>query len=438
MRTVAVHLAALLLCLALTGCGTGTDDRPDVVLIVIDTLRADHLACYGYGTETAPWLSALAERGVVCRQVHATSSWTAPSTASLLTSLEPAQHGVISGFRAVAVRRQQSADIHLNRVADEVETLAETLRQAGYATFAVTDNHNVCDEMGFAQGFDRFQNYMYESAETVNATVLGWATEIDAAQPYFLYLHYMDPHRPYQQRPPLFRPGERQVDTWLSAYDSEIHYCDGMIARLADRFGWDDDTLLIVTSDHGEEFLDHGGFDHGKTLYGEVLDVPLVFAFPDGRPGPDHVDRRCSLLDVTPTILAALGIEAPRDTEDRPVYRGHDLMPLLRGETTAEPARPFFSDLLSAPWFGERRLESLILDDLKLIVTLPDTVELFDLAADPGERRNVSADRRADVLRLWEYMDRARSAWPRYTDQGVEATLDAEAIEKLKSLGYVR
>jgi len=431
MRRSLLFLVLVCVSIGVAACSKPEDSRPNVVVIVIDTVRADHLPFYGYAKNTAPFLSELATRGTVCETTYSTSSWTAPATASLVTSLYPLQHGVLSGFRATQVRRQTDTRITLDRIPEPVQTVAEVLQDAGYATFAVTDNPNICNEMGFAQGFDRFQNFHDEGAAVVNRAVLAWSRHLESADPYFLYLHYMDPHRPYVNHDPGYQPvGDERRDA-IAAYDSEIAFVDGKIRELYEHFGWDENTLLVVTSDHGEEFQEHGGWDHGRTLYGEVLDVPLVFVFPQGVSAVDRLSAGVSILDVMPTIRNFVGL--PPSGQDQ----GISLLAACGGEKLASD-RLHFADLRAAPWFGNLVLQSVVRGPEKLIVTRPDRHELYDLAADPGETRNLADSRPDDVAALWQdYQDR-QAHWIQFDPEKVETTLDEEQIEKLKSLGYVR
>ena len=174
-----VALAAAVL--GASSCDNQQEVRPNIVLIVIDTLRPDHLPFYGYDRDTAPFLSSLAEGGVVFERVHSTSSWTAPATASIVTSLNPLQHGVLTGFRMVASLRKIDPTITLNRIPAEVTTVAEVLQEAGYSTYAVTDNINICREEGFEQGFDRFWNYDYRHGYCLD---FGWGIRQDVKYTY--------------------------------------------------------------------------------------------------------------------------------------------------------------------------------------------------------------------------------------------------------------
>lgn len=419
--------------LGLSSCGS-QEPRPNVVLIVIDTLRADHLACYGYERDTTPFLSLLAKEGVVCARTHSTSSWTAPAMASLLTSLNPVQHGVLSGFLATQERRKSDTTITLDRIPDALETLAETLGAAGYQTFAVADNHNICKEMGFSQGFDRFQNMNYRSAKVVNATVMEWADQISSANPYFLYLHYMDPHSPYHQQDPEYRSQGDDLLDKLAAYDSEITYVDEMIRELYKHFGWDRNTVVVVTADHGEEFQDHGGWEHGHTLYHEVMDVPLIFVFPDETAAASRLETRASILDIIPTLRDYLQLAASDQDQ------GISLLPLFRSQAdqSGQDDRMFFAHLHSAPWLGDLDLQAVIQDSDKLVVTQPDQRELFDLDADPQELINLSEQKPEVITELWGIFQQRQGEWFKVDPEKVETTLTPEEIKKLKSLGYAQ
>ncbi|MDE0896285.1 MAG: sulfatase-like hydrolase/transferase [Planctomycetota bacterium] len=205
--------STLLLCLAsfgigLSGCTSESPEepapRPDVVMIVVDTLRADRLAFYGCDRENAPFLSSLAAKGLVFEQSQAPGPWTVPSTASLMTSTYPFQHGVVDGFDWNASDEENVGET-VNRIPASVETLPEMMQGFGYKTYGVSANVLVGFEMGFDRGFDHFSALDDEIAETVNTTLLQWKDEIlGAEQPNFIYLHYFDPHDPYYAREPWF------------------------------------------------------------------------------------------------------------------------------------------------------------------------------------------------------------------------------------------
>ena len=429
-----ILLLLLLVIGVANGCTLRQPNRPHVVVVLIDTLRADQLPFYGYGVNTAPFLSWLAERSIVFDNAWSTSSWTAPATASLFTSLYPFQHGVITGLMYTEALRREDPRITVNRIADEITTLPEVLQQAGYRTFGVSDNPNVCAAEGFEQGFDRFANYNYRNAEVVNDQVLEWAEEITSSDPYFLYLHYMDPHSPYHPRDERARsiPADDEYKKTLASYDSEIRFVDAHVAALFDRFAWDENTIVIVLSDHGEEFWERGGLGHGNNLYTESLRIPLLVYFPGGDLTPLRVERNVSIVDVLPTIRSLVGLDPgetdegvdllqpPDGADDRTLY-AH----LWRRRGTVDPD----DDLLA---------EGVVSREWKYMSTLPGGEKLFNLALDPVERRSVLADEqnRARGLRAAYAAFVKNSRKYRSAESSISA--DDEMLKKLRSLGYVR
>ncbi|HMB68792.1 MAG TPA: sulfatase, partial [bacterium] len=272
------------------------DPPPNVVIVMIDTLRPDHLALYGYGTVTSPFLDDLGDRSLVFRRATSTSSWTAPAVASLFTGLYPQQHGVTLGLQAQRTtggRQKLSA----HRLAPDVRTLPEVFRRAGYATYGISTNVNVDQALGFQRGFDRFVRLEHvplagiadpiagktpanipATAEHVDAVLREWEPDLRAADPWLLYLHFMDPHKPYHARPPWFEDPGPDGDGTVAAYDSEIAYLDRTLARIHERLGLGGHDIVVVVSDHGEEFGDHGGHGHKGGLHRELNRIVLMIS----------------------------------------------------------------------------------------------------------------------------------------------------------------
>jgi arylsulfatase A-like enzyme len=404
--------------------------RPNIVVILIDTLRRDHLPFHGYTRDTAPFLTRLAARGVVFDQAYSTSGWTSPATASLFTSLYPFQHGVIVG-----IQKQREQEYRFHRLPQGVETLAQSLKKAGYATYAISDNIQVSPVTGFDPGFDAFESASDASAVAVNKRAKKWRAEIQARAPYFLYLHYLDPHEPYLPHAPWFESFMRDDRPALSrrdfeaAYDSEIRFVDEKIAGLFEDYGWDENTLVLVTADHGEEFGDHGHGGHAHTLYSELVNVPLLM-YRDRWTTPRRVPHAVSLIDVLPTLREAAGLSPD------PRNEGVSLLPLATGQGWPYADRPLFTELVTLA--GDEVLTSAIRRRWKRIERRSGTQELFDLEHDPQETQD-RASERPDLLRdlAGQYLVYVKNARKYGDSSKSDVVLDPESIEKLRALGYV-
>ncbi len=405
------------------------------MLVVVDALRRDRLPAYGAPREIAPFLGELGRRGVVFERAHSTSSWTAPATASLLTGLHPLQHGVTSGLMATRRRQRQGERVRLNRIPAAAETLAELMARAGYAGFALTQNPNVSELLGFDQGFSRFRNQRRKDrAEELNSRLLAWSGVLRASRPYFLYLHYLDPHEPYRENAPWFDRTARGEARTRSAYDSEVRVFDEHFRRAFHELGWERETAIVVTSDHGEALGERGAFGHGGSLHAELLDVPLLLVLPDGRGAGRRVAERVSHLDVLPTLAELLGVRPARDVA------GRSLLPLVDGARApaGEPREILAHLKRQEPGRPAMEQQALVKGDLKLISGAERGPLLFDLARDPGERVNLAAQR-PDLARALEARLRTlvRALRPLPGDAS-EVDLDPETQERLRALGYVR
>jgi len=446
----AVLLALLLLAVPpagaaeLAGC-----DNPPVILIVVDTLRADRLGVYGYRRNTAPALSSLARSAAVFERAYATSPWTLPTMGSLYTGLLPAQHG------AGAVLTVGEKVLY-GQLRPEPPTIGEALLAFGYPTHAVAGNPNLHARFGVARGF---ASYDYEAggmdhlrrADVIVDRALAWIAERHGA-PFFLLVHIFDPHMNYD--PPAatrgrftaalpagrcslpfaetlrLRAGLQLTDDEQrfvgAAYDEEIAFVDEQMARFAAglrALGVWQRAVVVFTADHGEELWDHGGFEHGHTMYDELLRVPLLVWGPGVRPG--RIRTPVSLADVAPTLLDALG--AP----PLPGTAGISLWPLLRARRPPA-ARPLVAE---SPRYGPRAA-AIIRWPHKLIADVDaNNVRLFDLAADPGERRELKTSHAATAAALRAELDRHIASSTRTRPQA--ASLDDDTRERLRALGYL-
>ena len=425
---------------------------------MIDTLRADHLGVYGYDRPTSPNLDRFAEESTVFLDAQAQTSWTRTAVLSLFTGLLPQVHGVNQRDQALA---------------PEVETLAELLSASGYETLGFYTNGNVDAAFGLDQGFDHYQ-YLRESrerqsfhllADTLNSWAFRWLDDRpprDEREPFLLYLHATDPHAPYTPPGEFYErfasgvdpalglidqvhdisAGRREAppgtaEAWRDLYDGEIAFVDHHFGRFVERLrdlGLYDSSVIIVLSDHGEEFGEHGGWEHGKTLYGEQLRVPLLIKLPDGAGAGRRVDARANQIDVLPTLLDLLRIAGP-------VVDGRSLLPEILGLASPDDEPPPSFAYLR---LGERHARSVIERGFKRIVddtaTRPALAhQLFDVASDPLETQDLTgqnplAEGFLEQRLQWLELDlerRNRGA------EASEATLDDALRERLEALGYV-
>lgn len=452
----------------------------NVILVSLDAVRADHLGCYGYDRKTSPAIDALAAQGAVFERAVSPSSWTLPVHMSIFTSLYPSFHGVDrSGIRwNVSLPKTE-------------KTMAEYLHDSGYATGAMMSSPFLIAKWGFGRGFDLYRQYPTDAkAQSDRAALwLQWhGHQVDsglAPNHFFLFLHFMDAHIPYKVPPELRKKfpvrtisGDAQppagkaadgkapaspcvpqraprfaveLDEARAQYDAEINYIDTHLGRLLkalEDLGWSESTIIVLAADHGEEFGDHGGTKHKETLYEEVLRVPLILRWPGSIAGGQRIGTPVTLLDVLPTVLEATGQKAPDGLQ------GISLLPFLSrpggGAPLAVPqARELFAELgpLGLEWEMPFHRKAVIRGDQKLVVTYAKeggvTKELYDLSADPRERCNVYAERRAEprIQRMEERLDQFIRQGVEYraanaSEEGFEAS--QELLEQLRSLGYIQ
>ncbi|MBD3349635.1 MAG: sulfatase-like hydrolase/transferase [Candidatus Eisenbacteria bacterium] len=472
-------------------------DGLNVVLVLVDALRADHLGCYGYSRQTSPNVDRLAGEGVLFTRAYSQAPRTKESTASMVTSLYPSTHGMS----------------RLGNVLPEsATTLTEAMKEAGYATAIFAANPMISPTYGFGRGVDHFYteapsvldralllrvsrkagrrlsavswlpelmanveeflpmpgaDYPFEGrdAARINGAFLEWVDGLGET-PFFAYLHYMEPHTPYEPPAPFdetFDPGYEgpKVTTYpegeslilpfvegkelpeqvrrnmVAQYDGSIAYFDeqfeDLLAGLRRR-GLEDETLIVFTSDHGEEFFEHRGWGHGHSLHEELIRVPLIMWCPGSIPAGETLDTVVRHVDLMPTLLGAAGTVK---TLDAPEYEGVNLWTMLRSRSELGTELPVFAEVLA----GGHSAQGLVKGTWKIVLTrfgAEEHVALFDLSGDPDERVNLSSERGdiAEAL-LSELLVLCDAAASRRGDTGI-TELDEETEEKLRALGYVQ
>jgi arylsulfatase A-like enzyme len=426
--------------------------RPrSVILIGVDTLGARHLGLYGSRRPTSPFLDRHARRGMVFDRAYSTSPWTLPSFASMFTGLLPSGHGVHVVLRKDGHRR-------FGRLDASAPTLAEILARNGLTTTAVVQNPILRTEFGLHRGFEVYDfeggdNVSHRKADAVVERALAWVDRRQLAdQGFFLFVHLFDPHLNYDAPQP-FRGGfTGQIESRLqlpiqgaksirdrtsrltpadrefieAAHDEEVRgldeqlrlFFDGLAARELD-----DETLVVLTADHGEEFFEHGGFEHGHTMFEELLRVPLIVWGPGVSAGREPAP--VSVADVAPTVLEALGIARPG------TMFGMSLWPSLR-ERRAIGLRPLVAE---STMYGSEQ-KALVLWPHKLVVRpVEGKRALFDVEADPGETRDLVEAQPERAASMGEMLDRLAAG--RATRAG-QRDVPPEVVEALHALGYVQ
>ena len=455
----------------LHGCGTNTIEapssaaKPDIILISIDSLRPDHIGCYGYKRDTTPYIDQLAAEGVRFNNAMSTTSWTLPAHAALFTGLYDSAHGLVD-------KALKLADAHV--------TLAEVFRDAGYQTSGFYGGPFLHPTFGLHQGFMSYYSCMTTTADDADINAIrgsshvashhditgprtlerfgNWLATADD-RPMFVFLHMWDVH--YDYIPPKhyvdrFDPDyqgsvraenfmwnqsitrdmpARDLEHVIALYDGEIRFTDDILKQILDKLdeaGRFERALIVVTADHGEEFFEHGGKGHMRTLFDELVRVPLIVRWPGQLSAGQVISDQVCLIDVMPTLLSLAGVSPPRQIQ------GRDLSPLLHG--TNLPPVPALLEL----YFGKREAQALRTNEYKAYVhnRVPG---FYDLSLDPGELHNRAVVAGQFNPKFQEAMTRIRSLIGQnqvVNEQGgLKAVrpsgLSEQMIQQLKSLGYI-
>ena len=448
----------------------------NILLITIDALRADHLSCYGYERTTSPHIDRIAGEGFIFEHVTAPSSWTAPSMVSLFTSVYPINHGVVHGFI-----KNGKTILNQEVFSREITTLPEILKAQGYTTFGIAANLHLSEQFGFGRGFDYYKCLPWSPAPDVNKTLAPWRNAIKSSEKFFLWIHYFDPHHFYHARAPwiedyssrelvqtlnlsrktvvqltksipLFREDDQALSHLIALYDSEINYVDHHMGELMQSFGLEENTLVIITSDHGEEFLDHEMIGHGHNLYAESITVPLIIKLPQGS-SKRVTNQHVSLLDIMPTVLSLAQIPSPEQTIGEPLIsptgevvpvgerllfteleRGKDLN--LKAVLTED--KKYIYDYSAKDRTLSGRLKRAWKKDWRYLFNFKEVIErLFDTQQDPRDHINLINEQSSLAEALKKQLDGWIASSHRYPVTQVTITPSLETQEQLKSLGYI-
>ena len=413
-------------------------NRPNIILVSIDTLRADHIHGYGYERETTPTLDDLMQRGTSFLNTISPSPWTLPAHVSLFTSLYPHTHGVTD---------------HMLAVNERVPALGELLGRAGYTAGAFTTSPNLSPRHGFGWGFDAYV-CKEERAPAVCERALAWLTQIQSKE-FFLFLHFFDVHNDYTPLPHYLEMFESSYDGeidgtgkilyevrdgnmelsdedvrhLIALYDGEIRQLDqtlGVFFGALEQKGLLSNTVIIITSDHGEEFMEHGGVLHGRTLYDELVKVPLILVGPT-IPAGKLIETQAELIDIMPTILELCGVRIPSGLE------GRSLLALISQSDADWPEIAFAEADHKNEVHDVKRI--IRTDRYKLYYDRhTKQEELYDIVLDPGESNNI-LEQKPEVAE--ELRTKLRAWMATRKGNPTTFTLTDNEKERLRALGYL-
>ncbi len=451
------RLTILLLLLSLLAFGAsacGKTKQPPIVLIVIDTLRADHVGSYGYERPTTPALDAFAKQGVRFTHTYAPASWTVPSMNSMFTGVYPPRHGVVfAEIENVTVSSQQT-------MSKKFTTLAESLQAAGYATFGISANYHMHEQYGMDQGFDHYKTFWFADREAVDKQLEIFLPQIQRlhkqGKPYFLFVHYFDPHHPYKinkgftermapeldlelvekysstkfvdwaQTGVFFKEPDK-MQMLVDLYDGEVAACDDSLAKLLKSLPGYEQAAVVVTSDHGEAFGEHHNMIHGRDLYAETVDVPLAIKLPGGKQAGLTVDTPVSLIDLYPTLATLAGAQRPKYLD------GLDLAPLWSGKALAERMLYSFTERVRTNSWA-----ALIGPQFKLMHSIAENKYfLFDRLTDATETENVYEQHGDLALEYRRLLAEKRGQEPLYKPGVTGEPMSDQLRSTLRDLGYL-
>lgn len=490
LLAICYKIAAFVLVLFLMGLNSyvfihskKTQENPNVIFILIDALRADHLSSYGYQRNTSPYIDSIAREGVLFRNAISSAPWTVPSVTSMFTSLYPSVHGVL--------KHSQTSMGMLN---NDYVTLAELLLEGGYETAGIVSNPWLNRGININQGFKTYRMVDWKNASEVTSEALSWLDRRSSSPfllswldkrpiiPFFLYVHYMDVHAPYnnvpqsynrlfaENRENLFKRNiseeelkkmpsywgikdvnKMDLNSYITPYDQKIRFVDDEIKNLINKLETTDlldNTLIVIVSDHGIQFLEHGRWDMGGNLHDENIHIPLIMKFPRKLPRNYIIDNQVRSIDIMPTLLEMLNFSAPDN------INGESLLPLI-----------YKKEKINLDAFSEavydyedvnnklieninNQIQSLRTNEFKIIYdhdisSLRRGLYFYDLKMDSKESFNLTQNNKYknQFERLYNrlnYIIKENNGLVKYYEKNQTVELNKETKDKLKSLGYIQ
>jgi len=435
---------------------TYNHDRPNILFVSVDSLRNDHLGCYGYQRNTSPNIDEFSKDSTIFEKTICQAPWTKPSIGSMLTSLYPSVHGADSqgehGDNFSAAQSHNNVSV-LN---ESATTLAEVLKNNGYATAGFTGGGYAHSFFGFSKGFDTY-NDNAGGIKTVNYEIFDWLNR-NNNKPFFIFTHFFDAHYPFKVIPKYSKmfgsykssvnvdrqfeidvnSGKRKLNDedikrLVSLYDGGIYYVDehlGQLFNMLKRMGCYDNTIIILTSDHGEGFMEHDLIAHADIMYNEVMRIPLIIRCPESGQGK-VVQSQVRSIDIMPTILDMIGVESP------PRIHGVSLRPMINEEMK--------DDLIAFSETERMGMQKAVMDsECKLMYnSLSNKSKFFDTKEDPGEKVNKADDNDERMTHMIKLLDEWNNTMKKHKEKIEDGDtkkndkIDGIVIEQLKGLGYI-
>lgn len=421
------------------------DGSPNVIILLVDCLRADHLGSYGYGRNTTPNIDQFSKDAVTFTQAISQATFTKMSIASLFTSLYAYQHGIYRG--AGELMDVQTGTVTTDVLGAEETTLAEVLFQNGFLTAAWLQQGQLSSYTGFDQGFIDY-NERQGDIESINNKFLKWARKVGKNHKFFAYIHYLDLHSPYQPKSPydtLYLSGnqnegekskkEKRIFIQKALYDGQLTYIDSQIGHLLNELkkaGLYDNTLIIITADHGDAFGEHGFFTHSQAPYEELVRVPLIIKFPKSLHAGEVIKNQVRLIDVMPTIIDYLNLETGLKLS------GFSLLNYLDNNRALNREVDFPEYAVTEIYNQRHNLDviSIRTEEFKYIHFKNKDDELYDLKADPSEKNNIIKQKPEVAQRFSQMLPPILAQ--RNEKRVNKVTLDKGTVEELKALGYIQ
>jgi len=401
----------------------------NVVLIVVSALRSDPLTVYGDQHPTTPYIDSLRERSIVFDNTVSSSSSSLPAIASLFTSHHPSEHTV---HLPLIDDRQDGSFLQLSKIPDSITTIGELFYSGGFRTYGFSDNYISDRGVGFNRGFEVFETSSFKGARPLNSKVLQWHRELTTGDRYLLYINYTDLLYGSKQAGSLGTDHTAQ----LEAYSQSISNIDQNIQQLADSLGWEENALIIITSDYGTDFREHDGAAHGRPLYGEVIKVPLIIYHPR-LPYPVQVEDFVHIIDIMPTLAELVDLPFLDN------WRGESLLPLTFSSQPTTP-KALYSELLLGGYPNLVQMRSVVLDGWQYVVSFeqnrldPIATNLYNLREDVSQRHDLLKQKApmAEMLagKLKEFEQRLSGN----VTEEFTFTIDTETSDKLRALGYLQ